>query len=327
VKQVVIGLVALVAAVSLGACGHPRTNADELRAAVDHTRSMSRRFVYTTKSGGQDVTVQGFVEDDLRFQSTVSIGHGPVLDEVVRDDAVADHFRDPASVDLFVRPAATPPPDALATLRTGRWVIDPHGAPSLAPAPRGVATGFDPMLESIQVFDFINDAVHQAQSVVKYNTEDVSYSGKTDPFPKPSPGVIRYDLIAPPLPRQGTGGSLNQAVPSVSNFRKMAVYVKGGIIQSVRETIDVRSKLQDFVHLYGAKLPPNASPDAQAAFAIDVTNNIRKGQGQEPIAVRDMTLTLSDVGAPLTVAIPPDAVTADLSVLANLGPRLRTTLG
>jgi hypothetical protein len=326
VKRLVAVVSAAVVTASLGACGHPRTNADELRAAVDRTRSMSRRFVYTTKSGGREVTVQGFVEDDLRFQSTVSIGH-PVLDEVVRDDAVADHFRDPASVDLFVRPAATPSPDALATLRTGRWVIDPHGAPSMAPVPRGTSTGFDPTLESMQVFDFINDAAHQAQSVVKYNTEDVSYSGKTDPFPKPSSGVIRYDLIAPPLPRQGTGGSLNQAVPSVSNFRKMAVYVKGGIIQSVRETIDVRSKLQDFVHLYGAKLPPNASPDTQAAFAIDVTNNIRKGQGQEPIVARDMTLTLSDVGAPLTVAIPPDAVTADLSVLANLGPRLRTSLG
>jgi hypothetical protein len=326
VRRLALLAAVLIASSGLGACGHPRTNADDLRAAADRTRMLSRRFVYTSNAGGREVGVQGFVEDDLRFQSTVSLGQKPVLDEVVRDDAVADHFRDPASVDLFLRPGGTPTPPALDTLRTGRWVLDPHGAPSLAPAPRGTATGFDPSLEAMQVFDFIDNAVRQAQSVVKYNTEDVSYNGKVDPFPKPAAGVIRYDLRPPPLPR-GTGSSLNQAVPDVPNFRKMAVYVKGGVIQSVRETIDVKSRLDEFVRLYGAKLPAHSSLDAQAAFAVQITNNIRKGQGQDPIVVRDMTLTISDVGGPLSVALPSDAVRGDLSVLADLGPRLRTSLG
>lgn len=352
-------VVAALAVGGLGGCGKPVTTADKVRAAVERTRRQSRRFVYSTESSGRKVAVQGFVEDDLRFQSTVSIGGTVVLDEIVRDDAVADHFRDPSAVPLFLRPAPTGSPAApggtggqpgqptpaptpalsgggagggdhavvMTALGTGRWVLDAHGAPTLVPARPGAANGFDPALEAIQVFEYTEAAIRQAESVVKFNAEDVSYKPKEDPFPRPEAGVIRYDLRPAPLPRPGTGGSVNQAVPDVRNFRKMSIYVKAGIVQAVRETIDVKSRLNDFVRLYGAKLPRTATLDQQAQFAIDVTNSIRKGQGQEPIAIRTMSATFSDIGGPLSVVLPADTVSGDLSLLADLGPRIRTSLG
>ena len=350
-----LGACTLVVAIIIGVtggCSHPTTAADLVRAATRRTRQLSRRFVYRSQTADRRVTVEGVVEDDLRFGSTVSIGSRPVLDEVVRDDAVAEHFRDPSAVPLFLRtapagqpgsPAATTPvggtatpaptpglPDrdtTLSELAGDRWVLDPGGAPSLVPLPHGQATGLDPVLEAMQVFDYVDTAVGQAASVVRFNPEDVSYNARLDPFPRPGPGVLRYDLNPPPLPRPGATGAVNQVVPDVANFRKMSVYVRSGLVEEVRETIDVRSRLNEFVHLYGAKLPANASRDAQAAFAVEVTNNIRKGEGQEPIVVRSMSLTLTDVGAPLAAPLPADTVPGDLSVLADLGTRVRTSLG
>jgi hypothetical protein len=337
--RAIVLVVATLGTGTLVACGRPTTAADRVRDALERTRAMSRHFTYTTETGGRTVTVQGIVEDDLRFQSTVSVGSAVIVDQVVRDDAVADRFDDAQAMSQFLRSAASPaggssqtaaatPSTArdvtLAALAAGRWVIDPHGAPSVAPPPPG-ASAFDPSLEAMQVFDYTEAALREAGEVVKFNPEDVSYKPKLDPFPRPTRDVVRYDVRPAVFPR--AGGSLNQVMPDVRNFRKMAIYVRGGIVEAVRESMDVRSKLPDFVRIYGAKLPAHASPDQQAAFAIETTNSIRKGQGQQPIILRSMSFEVTDVGAQVAVALPADTVPGDLSVLADLGNRVRTTLG
>jgi len=101
----------------------------------------------------------------------------------------------------------------------------------VAPPPPG-ASAFDPSLEAMQVFDYTEAALREAGEVVKFNPEDVSYKPKLDPFPRPTRDVVRYDVRPAVFPR--AGGSLNQVMPDVRNFRKMAIYVRGGIVEAVR---------------------------------------------------------------------------------------------
>ena len=207
-------------------------------------------------------------------------------------------------------------------------MTDPTGAPSLT---LGGSTkrriGDDPIVDSLTVWQYVDLAIDGAFRVVKFNKESIDYKAKEDPFPAPEKGsgVVRYDLAAPFLPQQS--GAANQAVPDVTNFRKLGVYVKDGLVVQVLETIDVISRLNDIKRNYGVKFPPGSSDEKNAEFAIRVINEVRVGQGNPPIRVRDMSFAVRDVGKPVTVAMPQEGVTGPLDLLRDRGKSARLAAG
>ncbi len=109
-------------------------------------------------------------------------------------------------------------------------------------------------------------------------------------------------------------------MPSEQSFRKMAVYVRGGVIFQILEDIDITSRLDDIERNYDIKLP--GSTTEQIATAVKAINVVRAGQGQDPVRIRKMSMRFSHQGDHLEVRTPPTSVSGDLSVLVNRGKRL-----
>ena len=98
-----------------------------------------------------------------------------------------------------------------------------------------------------------------------------------------------------------------------ADFRKMVVYVRDGRVVEVREVIDVKSKLDTL--LRGFNLPASTTVND----VVTAINAVRQGQGDEPIRVRTMHVQFQDLGSPLRVDLPTDAVQGSLNVLRNRG--------
>jgi len=232
----------------LGACGKPEQVAvKQLRAAIAKTSRLPTQFDYIeVTNAGVKTEVQGVIEDDFRYRSKLFINGKGVMDEIVHDDALAEKFAEPDELAKFVRRNSLPtaPVEGLPTkaetvqeLKTGQWVIDPSGAPSiLGQAAEGRQQGDDPIYDSRTIFQYLEHTA-RTMPVIKFNPDALEYKPKEDPFPKPGKGsgVIRYDFVRAPVPRPSQSGGGNQAVPDTINFRKMAVYVKNGIILRVLE--------------------------------------------------------------------------------------------
>lgn len=327
----VVGLAAL-----LPACGKPHDeDLTALRAALARTGSRARTFVSTETGPDGRVVVKGAVADDFRYKVLFAVNGRPVLQEVVADDGLADQVLDPSAFTLFARsrqpqaagsasaPSSSDSGPALDALRAGRWVLDDAGAPTLtvATGDRAHRVGQDFVFDALTVLDYARLAAGASARVHKLNTQSIDYRPREDPFPKPTraSGVIRYDLDRQPMPRAGGQGSFNQQVPSVATFRKMAVYVKDGMVVEIREDIDVASRLKDIARTYDIDLPSDRPVAARVKTAIDAINAVRIGQGDEPIRVRRLVYRLTDVGRSQTIELPTDAVSASLLLFENRG--------
>jgi hypothetical protein len=171
-------LLALVVAAGLSGCGEARLEeAEELRAIMRHTENLSRGFVYTEQAGRTEFVVKGLIEDDFRYKATLSVNGSPVYDEVVHDDAIAARTLQPVALSLLGRrtgapadapsasaPTDGPPAPPVADVhRSRRWVLDPVGAPSLLPsATEKHLVGDDPVFDSLTIFRYIVQAIHDA---------------------------------------------------------------------------------------------------------------------------------------------------------------------
>lgn len=311
----------------LGACGSPDEGADDrLRAAIRATEREPRVFTYEEKAGGRTYAVQGKVEDDFRYSAKVKLNDSPLLEEVVSDDTVADRFVEPTSVGFLA--IAPPPAPVAAAIQAKQWIVDPAGAPVLlVSANTERRLGDDPVVDSLTVFRYIEQVLRQ-QRVVEFDENSLEYRPQEDPFPKPKENsdLVRFDFFPPKLPKASdTAGSANQAVPGPQHFRKMVVYVEDGRIIRVIEQFDVVGKLDELRRNYDLELDAESDPKRQAAIAVEAINAVRRGQGEDPIRVREMSLSLSDIGSKVEVDLPPSGgVTADLSFLRNRGAGART---
>jgi hypothetical protein len=309
-------------------------------------------------TGDHETDVRGLVEDDFRYKARVAEDSKPVLDEVVSDDALAVRFLDPAAIGRFLRKptkadrggsgvggngagagtagttATTSPsgaasgsgpggPSAAELLASRRWVLDPAGAPAaFASAATDRTLGDDPIADARDVFTYVERAIDASGRVVEFNPESLEYRKDEDPFPPPEPhsGVKRYDLVRPDLPKASqTGGGTNQVTPDARHFRKLSVYVKDKRVIRVLETIDVESRLKDLAEIYDTKFPADRSKAELARIAVEALNAIRTGQGQDPIRMRDMELSLKDLGTAVKVDMPTDTTKGSLAVLENRG--------
>ena len=353
------GLVVLLALTTLGVAGCDKESSDvekRLRAALENTERLSHRFTYTEvfkqEKSIRETTVLGLVEDDFRYKARVLLGKAPIIDEAVSDDAIAERFLEPAVLADFVRkpnkqkqggtgvgsdpnaPEAPTPvarddagPDPVEALRSRRWVLDKAGAPAVFGGPETERTlGDDPILDSLDVFGYVERAINEASRIVEFNEDSLEYRKSEDPFPRPKKdsGIIRYDFIRPNLPKaadRSAGG--NQVTPDTRSFRKMSVYVKGekkkARVVQIREDVDVESRIKDLSRIYDTDFPEDL-PDSQvAAIAVDALNTIRTGQGDEPIRYRTMVYKLTDLGSDVKVDMPTEFVETSLAVLQNRG--------
>jgi hypothetical protein len=325
VRKLAASVVAVCAAASLGACGDPEQADDELRDAIRATEQLTYKYAYEEQADGRDVEVRGLVEDDFRYAAQVAIGGTPAYEEVVSDDAVAARLLDPGTLGSFVKQelagqSADQYKEGATALQSQRWVIDRTGAPSLLSSGRAERViGDDWIIDSLTVFTYLEVAMRQ-QPTVRFNREALAYREREDPFPHPTDGVTRYDLLPLRLPRRSDVSGGNQAILQATNFRKIAVYVEDGRIVEIREAIDIANHLDDLERNFDVKFPDDRSVAENVGVAVQAINTIRTGQGEDPLRVRTMRLRLTGLGDDVRVSLPvTETVDANLAFLRNRG--------
>lgn len=364
-KKLSLALLGLVLAATTAGCGKQTdTKAEILRDALRRTEQLSHKFLYEETFTDNDnvkheTTVRGLIEDDFRYKVRLSVDKKATIDEVAADDALAVRMLDPARLVDFLRrpetkatreddkattttttaPSAAAPVgaipagvDPIAALQSRRWVLDDAGAPaSFGESDEDRAIGEDPILDSLDIFAYVEQAIGAATRIAEYDSQslDPVYKKDEDPFPPPAKGsgIIRYDFGQPKLPRASDTSGGNQATPEPRHFRKMAVYMKDDRVVQIREVIDVESRLDDLQDIYDVKVPKGIKKAQFAAIAVGALNKLRQAQGDPPIRLRTMSYKLDEVAKKVTVEMPTDTVEANLAVLAHRGAASEATTG
>jgi hypothetical protein len=316
-------------AVSATACGRrTQTGASTVRAAMAATARESRSLIYRVDEAGTSTIVRAQVHDDLRYKAAVTVNGTPWLEEVAVDDALADHLLDVNHVvESLRRPGKVTTPAFRDAASSNRWMVDPLGAPSLLPvagAPKRVL-GVDPVIDALTAFRHVDQALTDAGGAHRFNPDSLDYRPQEDPFPRPKAGVVRYDFERPRLPRaeDAVGGGA-RAIPGPANFRRMSLYVRAGRVVEVREVMDIATRLKDVRRLYDLGLPATARVDEAVAAVVNRLNQLRRPTGGEPIRLRSLTLSFVDIGKPVSIALPADAATVDLSYFRDRGAPVAT---
>lgn len=324
-RRLMASLLMVAVAGTLTACGEPDKEAlRELQTAIARTSQLSHRFVYSEETADSEVGVEGLVEDDFRYKARLSFAGTPAYDEIVLDDLLAARILHPVGAEIYAtdQPQSEEAEAGLVTLASNGWVVDPAGAPNLLASSNERTLGGDPVIDALDVLRYLDEVALRENVVVEFDPFDFDYRAKEDPFEQPEEGsgVIRYDIRGEDLPKAEDSRGGNQAVPETADFRKMAIYVKDGLIVRIQEDIDVVSRLDEIERNYDIKFDDDASDEDKVRISIDAINAVRRGQGSFPIRVRTMSLDLIDLGERITVEPPKTIVAqADLSVLRGRG--------
>jgi len=303
----IMGLIALGAA-----CGGETENEETLvTARVDKTQEGSLEYTYTEETQVRKVEVRGQIEDSVRHSESLLVDGQPVMERIVRDDALAIKVLLPGEVPQLESPEAADLAAAEA-LRAGQWVIDPSGAPAEGSAGPPVGkVGADPLTDAASIFQYIRLAVSQAAGVIRFNPDAIEYVPQEDPFPAPSKriGEDRFDLVPPPLPKRE-----GDVPPGPAAFRKMSIYVAKGRLVRVLEQIDIDSQPEI----------KRARQTGRNKFLVSLAQNVKQGKGAERIDERKMAFEIISHGGPITVPVPGDGFIGNLSVLFGQKTNPRT---
>lgn len=290
-----------------------RQAAEKALEAIHETRSLAREFLYRETTDAGKVEVKGVFEDDLRFAFIVAHDSVGQFEAVVSDDTVAVRLLDPAVIPPDV---SIPDPSAQALideLRTGAWVVDPAGAPTLdfvlAADVSGPDIGKNPIRDALSVFPYVLLALREAGSVREWNKDDTqpAYRGVENDFfedPSESLGVSRFDLVRPPLPRrEGTNTEANE--PRIFHFRKIALYVRDGAIVKIKEEIEFENHIQ----------MRRAKEEGQPKFLLDMLDRLKSGDTETEIRPRQMTFEITPL--PSAKVVIPQGTSADLAMAVS----------
>jgi hypothetical protein len=210
-------------------------------------------------------------------------------------------------------------PGALAA---GQWVVDAFGAPSTLPSDlASLRSGDDPVLSAVTVFRQLDRIMGDARSVHRFDPESLSYRPKEDPFPHPDrdAGELRYDADRPPLPRPGAGGAASRVLPGPQHFRKLAIYVRRGRVVRILERVDISDRLRDLERIYNLGVTASDAASVRATQALAVINRLRKVTGGEAIRQHTLDVRFTDLGRPVSIELPADAVPGNLAALPHRG--------
>jgi hypothetical protein len=328
VKRVVVTLVALAVLVASSSCGEganaPKT---EVRAALARTKRLARSFEYTERSATTDVVVRGIVDDDYRYKAQLAVRGRLAVEQIAVDDALAARILDREQIAQLVS-TGVPQGRELEALLARRWVVDPYGAPEIAVTRAGAErkVGDDAILDGLTALGYVSGAIDEAPFVRRFNKESIEYRAQDDPFPAPKEGsgVLRYDTVQPPLPRPSrSGAGAAQNAPQTSHFRRLAIYVKDGLVIDVREVIaPVQRQLEHLAEFYDIETTGNLAQAGEQA--IGKLNELRTGAGEQRIRTRAMTFELFDLGRRRTIALPSGAIEGNLDILSGRGRSTQT---
>jgi hypothetical protein len=220
-------------------------------------------------------------------------------------------------------------PITATALREGKWVVDHTVAPPLLGAAAAIdedktaaedtgslrdrAIGDDPFADAAQAITYAERAV-RATAVGRFNPDDIEYNANDDPWAADGEidledqGIQRFDTGQPPLPRPAQRGQA-QALPSVSHFRKMAIYLKGGQLDEIKEQVSLSDR-REF---------RRAEEGRAADFFLKMREAAKEGAVDGELRERKMNykvLTRGDV----EISLPGDATEG---LLADVLPMLK----
>ena len=275
----------------LGACN---LNAAEepvkvVLAALERTEALPREFVYVEETEGFTGTVEGVVEDDLRYQAKFKADGVDVYEQVVSDDALAVRVFDATKIPGFETAAALTGSAVVGDmLASGDWVLD-HGAAPPINAPLTsegtIVIGQNPILDASYFMQYIRRSIDESSGVWKWNKEDLIvyndfYGGEDgDPFEavERETGIERYDVLPPRLPARSDRGTEN-ALPGAAAFRKMALYLRDGVVVRVVEFVDIESRIEFVRALEGRA--------GSSEFHLELMRLALQGKTRDPVRLR-----------------------------------------
>ncbi|HUR49813.1 MAG TPA: hypothetical protein VMY88_09865 [Acidimicrobiales bacterium] len=171
----------------------------EARAeALSDSAHAPRRFSLQSTRSGEEVTIEGVVEDDYRYSASLSIDGRAVYEETVIDDR-----RWLRIVGLNeLTPATRSTLDALpelAPLVAGQWVADASGAAPefVEPSAKLRLLGPAPVLDAVRRLDTLeNDGTSLAQlrTAREYDPDSVNYLEREDKFDRRADDGLRFDV-------------------------------------------------------------------------------------------------------------------------------------
>lgn len=230
---------------------------------------------------------------------------------------------------------------SLAALRGGLWVEDPTGAKSLVLASTGghtIPVGVDPVGDALRMLRSADLALSSGYDVRVFSPEAGDYFADLDPFRRPVAGETRYDINpAPQLPpRTGLEVSAAQRkaeLPPYQYFQSLAIYVRNGLVDEVRESVEVTLRLQlpdqDLLARIadaGYTLPHGiygAGRRAQADFIVKTLNSYYAQLGTPLIREHQQSLVFSKLGQDQgALTIPPGLQQASLRGIFDRGQTL-----
>lgn len=138
---------------------------------------------------------------------------------------------------------------------------------------------------------------------MKYNPDDTFYNPADDPWASDKDsdlgdkGITRYDLVPPDLPRRDDRGT-QQSQPTISMFRKMSFYVRGGKVLKVVEKIDIEGQRR-FRRILDL--------DEGSEYVRGLFKSVLEGGTREPVRERQMTYEVFNLDEPVSVKVPQDA--------------------
>lgn len=336
--------------------------------AIDRTIASPRTFVFVDQDLTHRTTVSGDIADSLRYRLLLNVDGRPVWQQVVKDDAVADLFLDTSQVRTYTGAGSSPAVDvvsdyelmrrflpkgvpapplgslprtqflepslALNSLLAGKWVVDPTGAPVLPTVGTSAdALATTPFLRPLLMLAAVHEEVRTLDptSIKLFKKDDLSPTFKVvdDPFPRPDPGVQRYDVKEAPLPTiTSTSKGSRPDPPGDDALRKLAIYIKDGKVVAIRENFDILDRLQDMARLYQIPLQLNESTGTVNEQRIgQLMVELVQPSQKVPYRVHEEQLLVSYPSAPPVIDLPKPAVTAPLTgVLPGQG-KVGTTPG
>lgn len=296
-------LVTSVLALVTSSCSSAKNPQREILGLLENAATKSFEYVYTDSSGGNRVEVRGEVEDSFRRVEVLSINGKETLQRVISDDAMSIHV---VSFEELTQVVSADPADltVMNALQAGQWVTDPAGAPQSrsSTGEEAETTGRDPLSDAAQIFRYVRLAIQAAAGVIEFNPDSPEYREEEDPFPHPDEkkGERRFDLIPTPLPRR-QGGQF----PTISNFRKLALYESSGKIVRILEVIDARSH-PDFVR---------ARRTGRNPYLLQLEKDVEEGRGPQKVRPRKMAFEILQSEKTIQVSLPPNAFVGNLQVL------------
>lgn len=277
---------------------------ERLNEYLSATERLSRQFEFNLETEGSDIgiTVVGMVEDSFRYRAIMSMDDANVIEQIVRDDAMAVRVIDPSKLGLLAQGAAPSSQVIIDALNGGQWVVDPSGAPPLRRNPDEARSELDPVTEAITVPVYIRQAIEQASFINEWREEDIApaYRPSEQNF-RPADdetGERRFDLVRPVLP---TGSSGLEQLPGPAHFRRMAMYVIDDRVVEVQEQIDIEGHFE-----------VQKAREENKERLLDLIEAVKAQQGVQAVIPRTMSIKFTGFSVPGDPTLLPEAIRASL---------------